>query len=351
MRFKNLDLETIEGYVGNHLRLFTSMVTALLILMGIIAVSVFFISVRGAEQTMVPDVRNMDLTTALLELQVRELYPRIQLRFSQSSADKGLILEQEPYPGTIVKAGRRIRLVVSQGPLINVVENYLGRNVDDVRMDLQTLFASEGGTLNPHLLTLKEPLMYEHSPEPPGTILQQRPEPGSGLSGPTVLELVVSLGAEDVRIRLPDFLGLSPEDALEQIGRSGIDFFFTLRSPLGEDKPGTVVSQDPSAGTMIPIDTRVNITIATPPHRDNGVVFGIFRYDMGKNPYPLSLRLEAQFPSGEKQRLLSTEYAGGPLTVPYNLPLGTVLILSLLNREIHRETVVPLVETLYLDQL
>ena len=351
MGFNNLDLETIEGYVANHLRLFISMVAGLLMLMGIIAVSVFFIFVRGAEQTMVPDVQGMDLTAALLELQVKELYPRIQLRHSQSSADKGLVLEQEPYPGTIVKAGRRIRLVVSQGPLINVVENYQGRNIDDVRMDLRTLFASEGGSLSLPLLTLKEPLMYEHSQEPPGTILQQRPEPGTGISGPTVLELVVSIGVEDVRIRLPNFLGLSPENALEQIGRSGIDFYFTLRPPIGEETPGKVVDQDPPGDTMISLDTRVDITIAAPPPGDNGLVFGLFRYDMAKNPYPLSLRLEAELPSGEKRRLLSTEYAGGPLTVPYNLPIGTVLILSLLNREIHRETVNPLVETLFLDQL
>ena len=81
------------------------------------------------------------------------------------------------------------------------------------------------------------------------------------------------------------------------------------------------------------------------------MVFGLFRYNMAKNPYPLSLRLEAQLPSGERRRLLATEYSGGTLTVPYELPIGSVLILSMLNREIHRETVFLPVEPLYLDQL
>jgi hypothetical protein len=72
---------------------------------------------------------------------------------------------------------------------------------------------------------------------------------------------------------------------------------------------------------------------------------------MAKNPYPLALRLEAQLPNGERRRLLAAEYAGGALTVPYHLPVGTVLILSMLNREIHRETVIPPVENLSLDQL
>ncbi|MDR0313332.1 MAG: PASTA domain-containing protein [Treponema sp.] len=333
-----MDLDSVEGYVANHLRLFISMVAALLIFVGIIAVSVFFVFVNGAEQTMVPNVQGLDLTSALMELQVKELYPRIQLRYSQSSVDKGLILEQDPVPGTIVKAGRRIRLVVSQGVLINTVENYLGRNIDEIRLDLQTLFASEG-TLSPPLLTLKEPPMYEHSIEAPGTILQQKPEPGTGISGPTVLELVVSLGPEEALLRVPNFIGLDPEEALAMIGRSGIDFIFNLRTAQEGEKPGVVVSQVPAGDTMIAKDTRVRITMTESPANTNNV-FGLFRYNLARNPYPLALRLEALLPSGERRRLLSTEYSGGELTVPYNLPLGTVLILYTVNIEIHRETVI-----------
>ena len=339
MEMLKFDLDTIESYVGNHLRLFISMVAGLLVFIAIITLSVFFIVVRGAEQTMVPDVQGLELTQALLDLQVKELYPRIQLRYTQTSADKGLILEQNPNPGTIVKAGRRIRLVVSQGALINTVESYLGRNIDEVRMDLQTLFASES-SLTPPMLTLKEPMIYEHSPEPPGTILQQQPEPGTGISGPTLLELIISTGPEEALIRLPSFLGLSPEAALEMIGRSGIDFSFAMRPARDGERAGTVVSQTPAGDAMISADTRVRFTIASFSNDNRSTIFNLFRYNMAKNPYPLALRLEAQLPGGERRRLLATEYAGGELTVPYDLPLGTVLVLSLLNREIHRETVI-----------
>jgi beta-lactam-binding protein with PASTA domain len=325
------------------------MAAGLLVFVGIIAVSVFFISVRGAEETMIPDIVGQDLTSALLELQVKELYPRIQLRYSQSSADKGFILEQDPRPGTIVKAGRRIRLVVSQGVMVNTVENYLGRNVDEVRLDLQTLFASEGSVAP--LVTLKEPLMYEYSVEAPGTIMQQRPEPGSGISGPTVLELVVSRGPEDSLLRVPNLTGLPLNDVLEQIGHSGIDFTFILKPAGEEDAPETVAAQNPAGDTMVQANTRVTITLFAPAEVPAGEVFGLFKYSMAKNPYPLALRLEAQLPNGERRRLLAAEYAGGALTVPYHLPVGTVLILSMLNREIHRETVIPPVELLSLDQL
>ncbi|GHT70128.1 PASTA domain-containing protein [Spirochaetia bacterium] len=343
MGFINLDRDAIEGYVANHLKLFISMVVGILVFVGIIAVSIFFIAVRGAEQVMVPEVRGKDLTEALLELQVKELYPRIQLRYSLSAWDKGQILEQDPRSGTIVKAGRRIRLVVSQGVLINSVENYLGRTIDEVRMDLQTLFASAGSSSGisggQPLLSLREPFMYEYSAEPAGLILQQKPEPGTNISGPTVLEFVVSRGQEDTGIKIPRLTGLSITDALEEIGRTGINFTFSTRPPQEGEKGETVVSQEPAGDSTASANTPVTLTVTGPEQIPAGEVFSLFKYAMPQNPYPLSVRLEALLPSGEHRRIITVEYSGGEFTVPYRLPLGTTLILYMLNRERYREMV------------
>jgi beta-lactam-binding protein with PASTA domain len=338
MRLINFDFESIEGYVANHLKLFISMAAGILVFVGIIATVIFFINVRGAEQTMVPDVQGKELTQALLELQVKELYPRLQLRYSQSSHDRGLILEQDPRPGMIVRAGRRVRLVVSQGVMINKVENYIGRNIDEVRMDLQTLITSSGGQ---PLIRLKEPLMFDYSAETPGTILRQKPEPGSDISGPLPLELVVSRGYENALVTVPQLAGLSVSAALEQIGRSGIDFSFTLREIRENETGETVVDQNPQAHVTVPANTVVRLTAVYPARLAPGEVFNLFRYTIPKNPYPLSVRLEGLLPSGERQRLLGVEYSGGEFTVPYKLPEGTTLVLSMLNREIHREQAAP----------
>ena len=331
----NFDFDAVEGYIANHLKLFISMAAALLVFVGIIAAAIFFIAVRGAEQTMVPEVRGKELTEALLELQVKELYPRIQLRYSQSSRDKGFIMEQDPRPGTIVKAGRRIRLVVSQGVMINRVENYVGRNVDEVRMDLQTLITSSGSPL----LSLKEPLMYDFSPEAPGTILRQKPEGGADISGPMSLEFVVSRGQETAMITVPQLAGLPLASALEQIGRTGINFSFSLREIRAGETGETVVYQEPPANSSVTANTVVRLVVNAPSSLPENEVFKLFKYTIPKNPYPLAVRLEALLPGGDRVRLISVEYPGGEFTVPYQLPLGSTLILSMLNREIHRETV------------
>ncbi|MCL2127109.1 MAG: penicillin-binding protein, partial [Treponema sp.] len=68
-------------------------------------------------------------------------------------------------------------------------------------------------------------------------------------------------------------------------------------------------------------------------------VFGLFTYTMPKNPYPLPVRLEALLPSGERRRIAAVDFPGGKFTVPYRLPEESVLVLSLMSREIYRETV------------
>ncbi|MDR0567585.1 MAG: PASTA domain-containing protein [Spirochaetaceae bacterium] len=318
---------------------FLFMSVCLVIFIGIIAAGVFFVAVRGAEQTLVPDVLGKELPDALLILQERELYPRIQLRYSRASADKGMILEQDPPKGTIVKAGRRIKLIVSNGAIINRVENYINRNINEVRIDIQTLSAA-AGTQNQPLLSLKEPFMYEYSAAQAGTILQQKPEPGASISGPTVLEFVISRGPEHTALQVPVLTGLSLPAALETISRYGINFAFAVRPPREGERPETVVHQTPAAQSPVSADTPVYLTYTAPLFETDGEVFGLFKYQIPRNPYPLPVHLEAVLPSGERRVIISTAYIGGEFTVPYRLPPGSLLILSMLNRELYRETVV-----------
>jgi beta-lactam-binding protein with PASTA domain len=318
------------------------------LLVGIVAAAAFFISIRGEEQTMVPDLRGKDLTAALLELQVKELYPRVQTRYS-SQGDKGIILEQEPNAGTIVKAGRRIRLVVSQGAQMSVVGNYLGRTVNEVRLELQAL-STTGGT-GQQFLSLKEPFMYQFSDREPGIILQQKPEAGASLSGIAQLEVVVSQGPEHKTVPTPNLIGRTVKQALDIMNSTDIIITFSLQNGFSGEVPETVISQSPAANTTIPANNRMSAVIASPQTIPAGEIFALFSYLLPQNPYPLLLELDAVLPSGERNQLVKVNFPGGEFTVPYHLPLGTTLILSMLGREIYREPVEPWRDELFLDQL
>ena len=329
----HFDLESIETYIGEHLRLFVTAAAALVAFVALIAVTVFFIAIRGAEQTMVPDVVGKELTAALLELQVKELYPRIQLRYSQSTADKGNILEQDPRPGAIVKAGRRIRLVVSRGVVVDKVDNYLGQNLDDVKIHLQTLFSTSARPL----LSLKEPPLYLFSTEAAGTILEQKPEAGVDIAGPVKLEFVVSKGPENAVIKVPDLIGLPIADALERIRQAGVVADFALRPPQDKESPETVVSQVPGGMEIVAAHSRIAVVVAAPASAGADEVFGLFSRDLPQYPYPLALKLDGLLPTGERRRIAQMDHPGGSFTVPYKLPRGSTLILTVLNREAARE--------------
>jgi beta-lactam-binding protein with PASTA domain len=317
-------------------RHFVSLCVAVFAFAAVLAVAVFFLSVRGAEEVMVPDVQNKELTAALIELQNKELYPRVQLRFSQSAADKGLILEQDPRAGAIVKAGRRIRLVVSQGVLISAVGFYVGRNIEDVRSELRALF---GGSDVP-LISIKEPVLHQYSVEPPGAILEQSPAPGTGIADRTEISLVVSRGPDAETLQMPALIGLTTEDALPAISASNIRYEFSLRQAASPAAAGTVVAQDPAAGDAMPADRVAQIVVAAPAPADlkDGEVCALFSRALPENPYPMQTALDAILPSGARQTLSSVHFKGGLFTHPYRLPKGSILILSLLGREMHRET-------------
>ena len=123
--FSKLRFSLQPGEEGGQLTgstLFFICLTAILLMMAITAI-VFFVAVKGSEEVLVPNVIGLPLEEGLLEMQVKELYPKIQLRYSDVPGDKGMILEQNPVAGTIVKASRRIDLVVSRGVVVNQIED------------------------------------------------------------------------------------------------------------------------------------------------------------------------------------------------------------------------------------
>jgi len=303
---------------------------ALIILMIVVALVSFFLALRGNEETMVPDVNGMELASGLIKLQDKDLYPHITLRFTDDVKEKGRIVEQSPLAGTIVKAGRRIQLTVSRGPMIDRVENYVGGDINALKIHLQTLFAS-----STPLVTIKEPPVYIHDKAPAGTVLQQKPLPDTPIDGPVALDLIVSSGPENAQIQVPELRGLDFSSALALIERGNIAVTFTMRQGTRSERPGAVVSETPVPGSSIPSNGRLSVTV-TAPAPEKGMVSGLFSRDLPEYPYPLKVSLDATLPNGEKQRIVSLNHPGGNFSAPYNLPDGSVLVLTVLDREVAR---------------
>lgn len=308
-----------------------------IVLMIAICVAVFFMVVRGSEEVLVPDVTGKPLAEGLLEMQVKELFPRVQLRYSNTPGDEGMILEQDPVPGSIVKASRYINLVVSRGVVVDQVEDYTGMQLDDLRIKLQTLFS---GSTRP-LIILGKP-MYKADTAPAGTILEQDPPAGTQISQPVTVQLVVSRGPAFERTRVPNLVGMSVNDVLTQMSRSKIVFNFTAEyAPVAMDsteKNGIIVSQQ-QTDEFITNYSHVSAQFLFPSQPVNGNTYGLFSTVLQAYPYPLSMKVEAVSPEGEQYTLVTFNHVGGQVTVPYAVPAGTKLVLLVEGREVAKTTV------------
>ncbi|MCM1321688.1 MAG: PASTA domain-containing protein [Bacteroides sp.] len=323
-------LETVQ----KNAKTYIPMAIIFIILMGTVCAVAFFSTVKGSEEVLVPDVVGKELSEALLDMQIKELYPKIQLRYSGSPDEKGHILSQEPEAGAIVKAGRRIQLTVSRGVIIDHVENFIGQKFEDVKIHLQTLFPSSRP-----LISLKEPPLYVFNEAEPGTVLEQNPPPETNISDPLQIELVVSKGRRAEQIQIPAMRGLSVNDLLIQMSRSKIIFDITEQPAQADETPGTVISQNPPAGTVREIYTRAELVLAVPEQQTGTIAYGVFSANLPEYPYPVQIQLDALGKNGNLQPVITMNHPGKLCTIPYAVPRNTVLILSVLGKEITRITV------------
>ena len=206
-----------------------------------------------------------------------------------------------------------------------------------MRSELAAIF----GSSEPPLITIKDPLLYQFSPEPIGTILEQDPLPGAGVSEPVELALIVSKGPESEQVEMPLLTGLRLDKALELAGKSGIRWVLSSRPLKSGENSETVVEQEPAGGELIAVNRVASITVAEPDVFDlkNNEVAALFEYTLPENPYPMATTLEVIPPEGPRRTLVNVSHYGGRFTYPYRLTRGSILVLSLLNRELYRETV------------
>lgn len=329
----NRDLKGISGWTKPQKRSFVLFSLLMFVVLVIVAVFVFFLTLKGEERTMVPDVRRMDLADALVKMQQRELYPRLTLRFTDNPLDRNLVLDQSPQAGSIVKAGRRINLVVSRGAVLDKVEDYSGRNVDDVRLYLQGL-----STTTKDLISIREPPLYIFDNSAPGTILDQTPKAGTEISGPTVLDLVISKGPEAKDIVMPSLIGLSIREMASKAATTSLVFRYKLRAARDKESPGTVVEQSVGADTTLKQLDQVQITIAAPAAH-KGTASGIFEYTLPEYPYVVPVELDVIAPDGTRKSIYSVKHPGGVFNAPFSVQSGSVLVLMVSGAEVTRKEV------------
>jgi serine/threonine-protein kinase len=207
--------------------------------------------IRSENKVIVPMLVGKQVVYALETLTDLGLNTKVkELRFDPSVA-KNHIIAQLPEPGTEIKRGRDVRLVISRGARTVVYPNLAGIDLPQA----QILLEQNG-------LQQANVSLVHHPSRPKQTIVTQYPSAGSrGLRGDAI-DLLVSEGPAPVSICMLDLRGLGLDQAIAAIEKDRLILgnVTTVIDPAITDD--TVTRQVPEAGHRVDAGTLVDITIS-----------------------------------------------------------------------------------------
>lgn len=321
--------------VASHGKVILITVVLTFIVMFAVALSIFFVSVQGAEKVRVPNVKGMSWNNAFLEMQTRQLYPKLQLRYSDLPGEKGLVIDQYPKEGSIVKAYRTITVTVSRGVAIEEFEDYTGKDIDSVQDSLDLLFSGSDS-----LVKVSRPV-YVKSDSPVGTILEQFPAAGTPIEDHMRLQFVVSSGNKNIEVEVPSVEGKSIKGFLAQMNNTNnqVTYNIFLTEDSSAPREGKVISQE-KVGKKVKPYSRSDVKLSVrPASQESSNVQGVFAYNLPEYPFAVSVRLDAVSPDGNQTTVADFNHPGKSITIPYDVKKGSTLILYVMNEEKTREIV------------
>ena len=172
---------------------------------------------------------------------------RGQVRREESRQPEGTVLSQVPAASERVIIDTAVNLVVAT-PVTVVVPDLVGQDVSAVDTLLRDTELRRGSTTT------------AESREPEGTVLSQQPVARQRVAVETDVDFVV---ATPVTVRVPDLVGRD-EATIEALLR-GVELTRgTVERDESRETTGTVLTQQPPAGTRVVITTPVAFAVAVP---------------------------------------------------------------------------------------
>ena len=199
---------------------------------------------KGPERYEVPKLRGLTEDEAQEQLDEANLaFGESRERYSEK-VPEGVVLRSDPAPGTELRPGTAVDLVVSLGPKPIKVPDFTGKDADRA----ERVLTDRG--------LVVDVTTENHDTVPEGRVISQSPNGGTLTKGDTV-RLVVSEGP--VLVEVPDVTGSgvgAATSALEAVG-------FTVRTTESALYVGLeyVVATDPEPGSMVPKGSVITLSL------------------------------------------------------------------------------------------
>lgn len=198
----------------------------------------------------VPDLVGLPVDSARTLLERVGYAVRVNAPIPHATAPEGRVLAQVPAAGREEPAGAAVSITVSAGNRRTIVPALLGLPQEEASRALERVGLSVGG------------LEERPSALARGTVLDARPVPGALVGVPGSVTLIISGGPSEVVV--PDVLGQELAVARAQLEQVGLVADSVGAEPLAGTAPGSVISQAPVAGAMVPSGSKIRLTVSSP---------------------------------------------------------------------------------------
>jgi serine/threonine-protein kinase len=195
--------------------------------------------VRHGQSKPIPHICNMTLEEA--EKKAAEYGFRVKINHSDYSelVEAGRVMSQFPDSGALAKSGRRIKVITSLGVEMTVVPDIINKPQREARLALSSAKLSPGNVTEEHSDSVME-----------NFVIRCTPYPGDSVYAWSTVNFVISLGALEAEVPVPNFIGMSVEDINAMKKDLNIAVFYKYRR-IPSIRENTVYQQSKPAGSMV----------------------------------------------------------------------------------------------------
>ncbi len=204
------------------------------------------------EEVRVPELAGQDIVSVIELVRQQGLELKVDRREPHPTIPRDTVISQMPSPGSGIKKGRMVRVVVSQGPSELLAPKLVGENFRKADITIR-----QAGFMPGEISRVPSDSVERD------IVIAQDPEAGSPLEKSGTLSMLVSAGKKTELLIMPKLTGKRPEEALRIVGRMELQHRVVVRA--SGDKPVTearvVVGQKPGAGYPVSADATVDIVV------------------------------------------------------------------------------------------
>lgn len=204
----------------------------------------------AASAVVVPDVRSLTEDAAGARLAEFGLGFSVEDRKPDDVVEAGLVLFQDPTPGTASRRGRAVKVTVSAGLARFATPSIIGSSRRESIIALRNAELAAGEVLQ------------VHSAKPLEEVLAQVPPPGAALDPNGRVSLLVSAGPRRPSFVMPDFAGHRVVEAERVLGQVGMRIAEVKEQFVPGVPDGTVQSQSPVRGSRVTRESTIRLVVS-----------------------------------------------------------------------------------------